>query len=297
MPARPASNSRPLQLPVVGDLGQLLLVGPVVAEHAPPRGSASAGSRLARIHVRARSRKLVTSSTSSVLMPHLRRSLVRLDRDADPLRCSAGVPYRGAVDVTRRRKKWMSCSKVRPIPPWIWTQSCTQLRAVVADEGLGRTDQLAGVGRSGGHGRGGRVADGVRGLEPGLHVGEPVLELLVGGERSPERIAVERPLDGHVQRALHGADRLRVGNDQRHAAAVARLASSASPISPTTVRRARRTSSKVTSEKRRVRSTVCIGRDRDALGAGRDEHLGEPAAGASGHQKWSGLLRPTRPGA
>ena len=65
---------------------------------------------------------------------------------------------------------------------------------------LADAHELAGVGGPVGH-RGRRgVADGVAGLEPGLHVGEAVLERLVRGQRTAERVAVERPLDGHVER-------------------------------------------------------------------------------------------------
>ena len=85
-----------------------------------------------------------------------------------------------------------------------------QLGAVVADVRLGRARELGGVGRAGGDRGGGVVADGVARLEPRLHVGEAVLERLVRRERAAERVAVEGPLDGHVEGGLHRADRLGV---------------------------------------------------------------------------------------
>ena len=51
-----------LELAVAGDLGELLLVGALVAQHPDQSTPGSAGARLARIQVRARSRKVSTSS-------------------------------------------------------------------------------------------------------------------------------------------------------------------------------------------------------------------------------------------
>ena len=134
-----------------------------------------------------------------------------------------------------------------------------QLAAVVADEGLGHAEQLRRVGGAGSEGGGGGVAHGVTRLEPGLHVGEPVLELLVGGQGTTERVAVERPLDGHVEGRLHGPDRLRRTRWRRRDPAAARPARRPSPTSPTTRSSGTRTSSNVTTENRRVRSTECMG--------------------------------------
>ena len=97
------------------------------------------------------------------------------------------------------------------MPPCSWTQSCSELGAVLADVGLGRARPARPAsGAPAADGRGGGVADRVARLEPRLHVGEAVLERLVRGQRPAERVPVERPLDGHVERGLHGADRLGV---------------------------------------------------------------------------------------
>ena len=182
----------------------------------------------------------------------------------------------------------MSCSKVRPMPPWICTQSWRSSDPYCADEGLGRTGQLAGLGRSGGHRLGRHVADGVAGLEPGLHVGEPVLQLLVGGEGPSERVAVERPLDGHVQCELHGADRLGVGHDHRQLELVLDLAGSPPDLAehgvggqPHVLEGDLR---EPTGEVDRVHRS-----DRDAGRVGRDEDLGEPGPGPAGHEQVAGL--------
>ena len=112
----------------------------------------------------------------------------------------------------RRRKKWRSCSNVTPIPPWIWTQSwpsSVPYSPMKADAAMAesRRDRIAGRRR---HCR--RVGDRVGCLEPGLHVGEAMLERLVRRQRTTERVAIEGPLDGHVERRLHRADRLGGGD-------------------------------------------------------------------------------------
>ena len=65
-----------------------------------------------------------------------------------------------------------------------------------------------GTRRARSNGRGGLVTDGVAGFEPRLHVGEPVLERLVRRQRAPERIPVQRPLDGEVEHRFYDADHL-----------------------------------------------------------------------------------------
>ena len=64
--------------------------------------------------------------------------------------------------------------------------------------------------------------------------------------------------------------------------------SPATPTSPTTAEVGTRTSSKVTTEKRRVRSTVCMGDDGQTRGTGRHEHLGASGTGAAGDQQMIG---------
>ena len=130
-----------------------------------------------------------------------------------------------------------------------------------------------------------------------LHVGEAVLDRLVRGQRAAERVAVERPLDGHVERRPASRRPTRRWRARGPAGAAARPASAALPTSPTTASAGTRTSSKVTTENRRVRSTVLHRRDRDARRVGGDEHLGEPVAGAPGHEQVARPGRPTRPGA
>ncbi len=87
-----------------------------------------------------------------------------------------------------------------------------QLGAVLADE---RRRGGGGVGRDRIVGRDGQrrgVGDRVRRFEPRLHVGEAMLERLVRRQRTTERVAIEGPLDGHVERRLHRTDRLGGGD-------------------------------------------------------------------------------------
>ena len=113
-------------------------------------------------------------------------------------------------------------------------------------------------------GRRGRVADGVAGLEPRLHVGEAVLERLVRGERPAERVAVERPLDGHVERASASRRPTRRRGSRAPAAAGARRPRRRLPdLADHRARPAPARRRSVTTENRRVRSTVCIGVDRE----------------------------------
>ena len=58
------------------------------------------------------------------------------------------------------------------------------------------------------------IGDGVARFEPGLHVGEAMLQRLVRRERPAEGVPVERPLDRHLERTLHRAD-LRREEDER----------------------------------------------------------------------------------
>ena len=211
-PGEPRVEEHALQLSIVRDRGQLF------ARRSSPACvnsvRSSTGRRLARIQARARAGG--SCSTSST------RRLVRSRAALMPRQPSAARrAWRGAGDgrpacrrsarfsVTRRRKRWRSCSKVTPIPPWICTQSCTSSAPYSPDERLRRAAELGGVGlRAGRDGRRRRVADRVARLEPRLHVGEAVLQLLVRRERPAERVALERPLDRHVERGLHRADRL-----------------------------------------------------------------------------------------
>ena len=92
-------------------------------------------------------------------------------------------------------------------------------------------------------------------------------------QRSPERVAVERPFDGHVEGRLHGTDRLRVQQDDELLELAMDLAAGFAGV-PTTPLAGTIASSKVTTSKRRVRSTVCIGCHSDARRGLRDEDLG-----------------------
>ena len=56
------------------------------------------------------------------------------------------------------------------------------------------------------------VGDRMGCFEPGLHVGEAMFEGLVRRERTTERVAIEGPLDGHVERRLHRPDGFRGGD-------------------------------------------------------------------------------------
>ena len=133
-----------------------------------------------------------------------------------------------------------------------------QLGAVLADEGLGGAGELGGVRVARRHRDGRGVADGVARLEPRLHVGEAVLQRLVRRQRPAERVAVEGPLDGHVERRLHRADRLGVGE---HDGELQLMLDAGRGAADHADDRGRRHPDVVEGDdaKRRVRSTVCIG--------------------------------------
>ena len=80
-----------------------------------------------------------------------------------------------------------------------------QLGGVVAEVRRRRAHDLGRVGIGVLHDAGGELGDAVRGLQPHLHVGEPVLDRLVRRQRPAERAAVgevlERELDDPVERA------------------------------------------------------------------------------------------------
>ena len=135
-----------------------------------------------------------------------------------------------------------------------------ELGAVLADVRLGRTEQLSGVGRARLAAAQARVADGVARLEPGHHVGEPVLQRLVRRQRSAEGVPVERPLDRHVEPGLHRPDRLGVERCTSASWNWRSTSARGRPAVPDHGGGRERTSSNVTWTKRRVRSTVCIGR-------------------------------------
>ena len=161
-----------------------------------------------------------------------------------------------------------------------------QLRPVLAHEGLRGARQFAAVGVTHGHRRGRLVADRMAGLEPGRHHGEPVLERLVRGERTAERIAVEGPLDGHVERGLHRADRLGVGQHQRveelalHVlVGLADLAHDRVGRHPHVVERhPREPPGQVHAVHRRDRETRCVG-GHEHLGQARRRSVPPPAGG------------------
>src|ERR1700723_3661920 len=74
-----------------------------------------------------------------------------------------------------------------------------ELGASLGDVGLGDADDLACVGGTVLDCTGGIDGDGVGRLEPQFHVGEAVLERLIGRQRTTEGRAVERVLDGEVE--------------------------------------------------------------------------------------------------
>ena len=175
-------------------------------------------------------------------------------RGAPGSRCAGGGRGGGRARRSRRCRRGSGRS---PAAARRRSRRCNALAALTSSAALRRT-----------RGRPRSAASsliGVARLEPRLHVGEAVLERLVRGQRPAERVAVERPLDGHVEARPASRRPTRRWRSRGRAAAGARPAASASPTSPTTARRpARRTPSKVTVENRRVRSTVRIGVDRDA---------------------------------
>ena len=55
---------------------------------------------------------------------------------------------------------------------------------------------------------GGRIGDAMADLDPRLHVGRTVLQLLVRRQRSAEGVPVEHPLHGDLKGLFHRADHL-----------------------------------------------------------------------------------------
>ena len=145
------------------------------------------------------------------------------------------------------------------MPPWSCTQSCSSTEPYSPDVRHRHARQLPASARRLGDRRRRRVGDGVARFQPRLHVGEAMLQRLVRRERAAEGVAVERPLDRHVERALHRADAF--GREDH--ARVLQLPFDVRSRWRRPHRRPRpvgtRTSSKRTSEKRRVRSTDFMG--------------------------------------
>ena len=126
-------------------------------------------------------------------------------------------------------------------------------------------------------------------FEPHLHVGEPMLEVLVRRERTSERVAVEHPLEREVEHRLRRRRRSR-----RFAITIASwswrsTSASACPGAPTAADAGTRTPSSSTRAYRRTRSRLCERRDREAGGVGRNEELREAVVGACGDEQLLGL--------
>ena len=169
---------------------------------------------------RARRRKLL--DVLAVLRAHAARSR-RFDDVGEALAVLGRRAEQGPVDGEAAQEEVQVVLEGHPDAAVDLDAVLQQLGAVVADVRLGRARQLAGVGGSaGGSAAVAASLIGMAGLEPGLHVGEPVLELLVGRQRPAERVPVERPLHGHVEGGLHGADRLGVDDGDRPLRAGAR---------------------------------------------------------------------------
>src|ERR1019366_4358348 len=80
------------------------------------------------------------------------------------------------------------------------------VHAVDAEVGLAGARVLARSVASALHMEGGRICDAMPDLDPGLHVGSTVLELLVRRQRSAEGVPVEHPLHGDLEGLFHSAD-------------------------------------------------------------------------------------------
>ena len=128
------------------------------------------------------------------------------------------------------------------------------------------------------------------GLEPRLHVGEAVLELLVRRQRPSERVAVEGPLEGHVEGGLHGSDGLRGGHHEGELELSADLAGGF----PDLAHHGLGGYAHVVEDDPREPSGE-IDRvhrlDRDSRGVGRHQHLGQPSAAAAGDEEVARLGR------
>ena len=212
-----------LDLAVVLEVEPLLLLGEVQQRRAVllVRARACAGwpgSRYAPAAGNPRQTRAACRLMPSPFQPLLRR------RPPSAAGAPAGCRTSARLTVTRRRYRWMSCSKVTPMPPCICTQSCSSFGAVIADVGLGGADQIGGVRRAGVDGDGRRVVHRVARLQPRKHVGEAVLDLLIRRERPAERVAVERPGDRHVEARPASRRRLRRCARRRRSAAGARPA-------------------------------------------------------------------------
>ncbi len=126
-----------------GDRRQLLLVG--AARHARSPAWDRRASGCSRIHARARARKASTVSSSSALTPPPPATSTRSVRR---WRCSLGVPYSDAVHGVPAEEEVEVVLEGDADAAVHLHAVLEELDAVVADVGLGGAHQLAGVGRA-----------------------------------------------------------------------------------------------------------------------------------------------------
>ena len=108
----------------------------------------------------------------------------------------------------RLRKKWRSCSQVKPMPPCTWIEASGDPPAGVGGVGLGHRGgqrQRLGLGVGG---PGGAVDGRARVLGLQQHLRAAVGDRLVGADRPAELLAVFGVLDRHLHRPLGDPGRL-----------------------------------------------------------------------------------------
>src|SRR5436190_5236284 len=132
----------------------------------PTTFSGTAGPMFSRIHAPARTRNDSTPSMSSGMRPAL------LDDVGDALPMVRGGAEQCAIDGGAPHEQMQVVFERQADATVDLHAVVQQLRAVLSDEGLRHADELAGLGGLRLNRRGRGIADGVGGLEPGLHVGE-----------------------------------------------------------------------------------------------------------------------------
>ena len=238
-PVKPASNILRLELPLGLDV-----------ERRAARADLSVRGSLRSMRVRA-------SGTA----PRPRRCACvtpfpsRAARTVVP-RGAPGAPYSARFTAARRSYRCRSCSHVIPMPPWSCTHSLEDLDRHPADVGLRDADVSRRVRARGAHRDRGCLRTTLRRLQHQQHVGEPVLQRLIRGERSSERPSVLEVLERSRRTSGRCAPTVSATCNASASWHWCSMSFAAPPTSPTTELRGTRTDSNRRSANRRTRSTL-----------------------------------------
>ena len=157
--------------------------------------------------------------------------------------------------------------------------------------------ELSGIRGTAGNSERRGVAHGMARLEPGLHVGESMLQLLIGSQRPSKRVPRERPVDSHVERCLHRPDGLSVADRYGESELPVDLLGSQSDPTDQTVGNG----NPHVLERHHVETSGRVqrmhGLHADAIGFPGQEHLREARSGTTGHQQVLGAVLRIRPDA